>query len=374
MAAEVTITHPATGTVVDVNAHVVVIEITDSGSDPARELNVQLNAPVVVTCIAGAPTYTAPGYTVGVEILGGGVERYTITRAADWADPSGIEVRANYRDDGIAPGIDATIVTFVASTVALSGASPYPNQPEVRADTAITLAVDSTAPIQSGTLLVNGGLVLQFGMAPTWNRPQYTGTIFTTLYSVFVNAYRRTLFDSDLPVPVDLSVDVLSDGVQATKRLTYKFYTQVSRTRVLNPGLYSAAIERPFTDSPALEIFRLAFLAALRTSISPPPAEVLTYSRIIKCSLSGIRSQFNRPDLDLEASRLAPTDLAPVDAIAAALGRVDLLWEAALSEARNAGVDALLADLIATTRLLPYPQEQVGAVATLLFARAALSL
>lgn len=372
MAVEVTVTQPVTGSVIAVTDHTIVVDVTDPGSNPAREFNVVVNAVVVLTCVAGVATYTDPGYSAAVTVPSIGVERYTVTKTTDWSDPLGVEILANYREDGTAPGVDAPAVEVVACTVMVTGVNPYDNQPDTRTDVLITLAATSTSPIQAGEVYVNEGRALQFGIETVWGRPDFLGVLFYNSNSIFANISHRRLFDPDIVVPVQLVLTVLSDGITAEKTISYNFHTQPRVTKVLNPALFVSALDRPFQNLPALDILRTALLGALRTRISPPPSEVLVYDRISKSSLRTVRTQFKRPDLDLEVSRIVPEDLASVEDVDAALSRVDLLWESAVSEARSAGIDSLLVNLIVTTHATPYPQERVGAAAALVFAMAGL--
>jgi hypothetical protein len=371
MTASVSFVAPVTYTVIADTDQTIVVDVVDTGSDPLRQLDVELNAALILSVIGGVTMFLSPSFTLGVTSPAVNTTRYTLTRTTPWVNPSTINLTAGYTADGTLPFPETAAVGVVCATYELQVAHPSAEQSDVQPDSDVAFTFVTNANPAGGEVLINGTQAVDMSSytKPVWAVPNYTGRVVsgTGFVAVVVNARRS--FKPEQVVDVSVRVPVTVDWINtALATINYRFHVRTRTTALQNPALQKGVLDVPFTDYPALESYRYVLTGALKTRPSSPGGELLCYLRMMRCSLASVASQFRRPDLDAELPHIVPEDLADVNVVDESLNTITILWEAALNEARSLNVDPLLLDLIEKTTKAPYPQERVGAAAALLFA------
>jgi hypothetical protein len=378
----VTITQPVTNTLIAPSDTSVVVEVTAPGINPARTLTISINSVLVLAWAGGSTTFVAAGYTALATLLGSGNLEVTLTKSTPWPNPQNIQINTNYRVDGTAPGVDATTVSALAAYAILAVTSPVSGEADVPLSADLRFLVTSSVEITSLTAYVNEALALTASrVAPStvwstaYQSPNFVGRLTATTQSLSVAVSPRRNFPPDRQPTITVDLRLTSDFTTTVDhRLNYAFTTSPRRTSFSGPTLRGTRLTRPFSGQPAADSLRRALIAALSPRPSPPPPDVLFYACVVQSSLSSVRSQFGRRDLDPEVSRIAFEDRASITQVDAVMKQFDILWDPALDEAISVGVDPALVALLADAYRCPYPQERVGAVAALLFAMAPLAL
>jgi hypothetical protein len=325
----------------------------------------------IFTRVGAVTTFLDADYTAVITTPAANTTRVTLTKQSLWTDPSSVFLSASYTPDGIVPVITATCNVVSASFTFLV-AGPYPEQPDVSEKATVAFTMTSSAEVRGASLTIDEHVAVTLDELNVahWVTPDYSGLVTVGLNVVSITADQRRDFSPEQIVPVDIVVGLTADGGVFTAYATasYRFYVRPRVTALFNPALRRTRMDSPFLGMPALEAHRITLLGGLKTRPISPGGEVLAYLRIKRSSLGGVAAQLLRPDLDLEVPRIVPEDLADVNAVDVALQDVDVLWESAVNDAHKLLVDPLLLDLLVKTRLAPYPQERVGAVAALVFA------
>ena len=372
MASTVTTLQPTADTLVSPAGRSIVVEVAEVGTNPARELTVNVNAVNVLTWVGGSTTYLSGQYTLSVTAPATDTRTFTLTRTTNWPDPSTVAITARYKPTGALPGVVAPTVTVLAATFDLVASDPVEGNPDTRLDTPITFTANTTATIGDGYLLIYGVKALYFQKDPTWNNPDFEGSFVIEGGRISVNVNPRRVFDPDVQVDVDFTVDLSNGLFSVTHTRTYAFFTRQRRSpKPLTQGRLS--LDTPLYGSPAAEALRYALLGALRTRALSPTAEVILYARVLRSSLKAARNLLLRPDLDAATAKIVPEDYAEAGPVDEVLEKLSILWLPALQDARNAGVDPLLLELIARSHDSPYPQDRLGALAFLLLAMASVA-
>ena len=369
MSNAVAIIAPEAGTLISPSARTLVVDVSDTDSNPARALRVLLNTQALLTRIGSSTTYLDPDFTLAVTTPESGVVRYTLTKSADWANPQNVIVDANYRTAGATPGKDAKQAATIAGALSLVSASPQRDQAEVSGEASVAVNLSATCDIVFLEASLNAVTALTYETeTEIWSRPDFDGNISVAgpLASLKVDPRRSWAPDQTVQVALRVGVTV-DETVTAYTTLEYAFHTRARRTVLASPVSQYTVLDRPLPRQPASEALRVTLVGALKAQVQSAPVEVLVYYRIAQSALGSLRIYLRRPDLDREVTNLVSEDLADPVAIAEALQGVDILWEPALREATNLGVNPLLLGLVSRSYEAPYAQERVGAVAMLLF-------
>jgi hypothetical protein len=348
------------------------ISVTDTGADPARVLNVSVNAALIFTRLAAVTTFLDAGYTVSVATPEPNVTVYTLTKTTPWPDPSGVDVNTTYQADPAAPVITKNS-TAIAGAFQVVPATPYSGQPDAPPRTSISLSMGqpSGPDIAGFTVSINDAVALVFQPgAPVWSLPDYYGAVNYTAQSATVFIDPRRYFNYDFPVQVTINASLAVGLSVAAVTRTYKFYVAPRLSRAASPELQYSRVDQLFENSPAIETLRYALKGALQTRPSAAPYLVLLYARILRSSLKSVASIFNRSDLTPLAEALVPEDLVDPTAALVPLTPFEILWAPAVSESKEIGITEDTLGLIEKAYASPYPQEKLGAIAGLVLLNA----
>ena len=376
MTATIKILHPVKNVLIAPTDQTIAVEVFDTGTEVTRKVVIIVNAAQVLSVVGGITTGLDPAYSLAVTTPDARTVRYTLTKLTPWANPQTVWVEASYAPSNSESAIDAIAAPTVAATFEVDALSPTAGQADTPQEADLSITIRTPARVSEFVASVNGTFAVAAMLAPptlvrtvVWNLPAHRGFIIFEGEAIALGVNPRRLFNPDAMVDFLVSTRLTADDIVVIDhQYRVPFHTRPRTTNPLNPALRRTHIDKPFEGFPASEALRVALRSAVQTRRAATSFEVLAYSRIIRSSLGSVRSQFERRDLDEEVSRLVPEDLASVVAADLELGRVAILWDVALDEARTAGVDPVLVELIARTHQEPYPQERVGAVACLIFA------
>lgn len=363
---------PQANSLIDPTATGIEISVTDTGADPARVLNVSVNAALIFTRLAAATTFLDPGYTLAVATPEPNVIVYTLTKTTPWANPSGVDVIATYQAAPAAPVLTENS-TSIAGVFDITAGAPYPGKPDATPRTSVSffMGQPSGPDIAGFGVTINGAVALLFQAgAPVWSLPDYYGAVNYTTQSATVFINPRRYFNYDLPVQVTVNVALAVGLSVATVTHSYKFYTAPRLSRGGSPELQYSRVDQLFEDSPAIETLRYALKGALQTRPSAAPYVVLLYARILRSSLKAVASIFNQAALTPLAEALVPEDLVDPTAALIPLTPFEILWSSAVAESKEVGITEDTLGLIEKAYVSPYPQEKLGAIAGLVLLNA----
>lgn len=228
------------------------------------------------------------------------------------------------------------------------------------------LFVSAYAPsgIDVSTVLVtiDGATAVSYaGGGLVFSRPAYSGSVTipsAPFLSLRIRPRRPFLYNVKPAITVTLrSLGAPLDAATVVFNMT----TRGSAGTLVDVSLRNSRVETPLTQTPALEVYRVALLDALRGSSATPGVVALVY-RVASSSLRGLlqATPFAAP-ARAELPRLRADDVGSWEAGAAAIDRLAPLWEAALRELPRLGIDAGTLRLVFAAGASPNAPERVAA-------------
>lgn len=242
---------------------------------------------------------------------------------------------------------------------------PAPGDTQVRDDSSISGTFVTSDQLFSLTMSLNGERVLttlDFTNI-AWSRPNYRGRISYIHPRIYFTVEHRRRFAPDSVNTVEVVVSYTLGDAIVSSPVTYSF-TCEPRLSPVPQALSSLGVLDGPLPQPGLNTLRVMLLDALVARVGAPPAEVLLYDRVKRCSLASALP--SRPGYDDARLALVAEDRGSVMSADAQIKQLGPFWEASLVEAKRLGVPDPLIALLDQTMKAPYPQERVGAAAALL--------
>ncbi len=153
-----------------------------------------------------------------------------------------------------------------------------------------------------------------------------------------------------------------TSGILYTLDTSSAFSIQERTVALLDPTLRQTRVDRPFSITTALEVFRKQLLSAIRPRSSTGSFVVQLFHAVYFSQLRSMSMLFDLPrSINKEVLRVPPEDTASLMAASLVLEQIEVLWLAVLSELAELNVTPLTIQLLSRAHDSASPQERVAA-------------
>jgi hypothetical protein len=234
--------------------------------------------------------------------------------------------------------------------------TPSNGQNDVSPSTAITAAVLSSAVLGHVSVTLDGVLALSDGV---FTYPGFSGSVVAvgTGYIAFTLQPRR----SSSPGEVHTIALHVTDSGPSTLDVATTYRTADQITPLVDLNFRNSVVDKPFTTTPALDVFRSLLVSATRTRPSVA-AIVQMFYRVYFSDLRAYIANLQPPvALVQQLTGVLPADVASVISIDTQLQSANLLWDIAVGELISLGATPDAVQPLQVAHNSSYPQERVAA-------------